>query len=75
MMINGDGKGHTGVNRFGRDGLREIQPDLIMFDFGVKYGDLGVFGQEVLNKGDGCGFTSVPSISFECKAQDGDTLQ
>lgn len=54
--------------------LGEVEPDLRLFDFGIKNGDVCALGKEIANECDGGGFAGVTRVGFECKAEDGNVL-
>ena len=55
-------------------GLLQVLPDLRLLDLGVVDGHIGALSEEVADERDGRGFTSIASVSLECKPKDGDVL-
>ena len=55
-------------------GFLNIYPYFGLLNLVILNGDLGSFGEKVLDESDGGGFTSIASVGLESEAQDGDAL-
>lgn len=66
---------HTSFKRNVRNSFLEVRPNLTVRDLGVVDCDEGFLREEIPDKGDRRGFTSVSRIGLERESQDRDTLQ